>query len=332
MFESLVLDGRSYAPAVFLAPMEGITHSAFRRLLADFGGYGALCTEMLSAPAFLQERCQESPFTRRRPCEGKVIYQFGASGREDLEAVARKAAELAPEALDLNLGCPAPRVKAHGWGVNLAADGPRLREVLTRLRKAWQGTLTVKVRLGDDPDHWRDAFLERVRLFEDLGVSAMTVHARFSGEKLKRRPRWEEFPWIAARTSLPVIGNGDICSPRDLEAHPDFFAPLKGVMLGRIAAVKPWIFREFAGLPPLAVDHAEIWDRLYRYTLEDMPPERAFGRLLDFTYYFAKNFLFGHELYKAVQKPRTCPEIREAALRFLEAKPPLNPGAGVSFT
>lgn len=332
MFESLVLDGRTYAPAVFLAPMEGITNSAFRRLLSDFGGYGALFTEMLSAPAFLQERNRESPFCRRRPCEGKVIYQFGASGREDLEAVVRKVEELAPEALDLNLGCPAPRIRAHGWGVNLCADLPRLKEVLTRLRRAWGGTLTVKVRPGDDPERWREAFLERVRLFEDAGVAAMTVHARFSGEKLKRRPRWEEFPWIASRTRLPVIGNGDICSPADLEAHREFFEPLAGIMLGRIAAVKPWIFREFAGLPPLEAGHREVWDRLYRYTLEDMPPERALGRLLDFTYYYAKNFLFGHELYRAVQKAGTCGEVREAALAFLDAGPSPHPSRGVAFT
>ncbi|BDU76870.1 tRNA-dihydrouridine synthase [Mesoterricola sediminis] len=326
------LGGQEIAPALFLAPMEGITHSAFRRLLSDYGGYGALFTEMLSAGAFLQEKTLESPYTRRRPCEGKVIYQFGASGREDLEAVLRKVESLAPDAVDLNLGCPAPKIRAHGWGVSLAADFPRLRTVLERFRRAWPGTLTVKVRLGDDPERWREGFLERVRLFEDLGVDAMTVHARFSGEKLKRRPRWEEFAWIAARTRLPVIGNGDICAPEDLVRHREAFAPLAGLMLGRIAVVKPWIFRAFAGLPVEPPDHAELWDRHYRYLLEDMPPERAFGRLMDFTYYYAKNFLFGHELYRGVQKARTCEEIREAALRFLEAGPTPNRGTGVSFT
>ena len=84
-------------------------------------------------------------------------------------------------------------------------------------------------------------------------------------------------------------------------------------MLGRIAAVKPWIFREFAGLPAWTVDHPEVWDRLYRYTLEDMPPERAFGRLMEFTFYFAKNFFFGHELYKCIQKARNPRRSGKAA-------------------
>jgi tRNA-dihydrouridine synthase len=332
MFENVVIDGRTFAPALFLAPMEGVTNSAFRRLCSDYGGYGALFTEMLSASAFLHEKSRESPFTRKRACEGPVIYQFGASGAEDLEALFRKLPELDAAAVDLNLGCPAPKIKASGWGVNLCQDFPRLKGVLERIRRNYQGTLTVKCRLGDDPGHWREAFLERLRLFEDVGVNAITVHVRFYGEKLKRRPRWEEFPWIAASTRLPVIGNGDICSPAELEAHRSFFEPLAGLMLGRIAIVKPWIFRDFAGLPVAPVDHAEVWERLYRYTLEDMPAERAFGRLMDFTYYFAKNFFFGHDLYRRVQKARTPAEIREAALAFLNGKPALSPGQGLSFT
>jgi tRNA-dihydrouridine synthase len=331
-FKQLRLNGGVEAPALLLAPMEGVTNSAFRRLLSDFGGYGALYTEMLSAGAYLQEKSHLSPYTRKRPCEGPVIYQFGASGREDLEALFRKLPELDAAAVDLNLGCPAPKVKAHGWGVSLCADFPRLRDVLERIRKYYSGVLHVKCRLGDDPERWREPFLERLRLFEDVGVAALTVHVRFSDEKLKRRPRWEEFPWIVANTRLPVIGNGDICSPADLERNPAHFEPLAGLMLGRIAVVKPWIFREFAGLPVAPVDHAEVWERLYRYTLEDMAPERAFGRLMDFTYYFAKNFLFGHQLYKDIQKASTPAEIRDAALRFLEASPTLNPGKSLSFT
>jgi len=332
MFGSVAIDGRTFAPALFLAPMEGITNSAFRRLLSDFGGYGALFTEMLSASAFLHEKTASSSFTRKRPCEGPVIYQFGASGDEDLEALCRKLPELDAAGIDLNLGCPAPKIRASGWGVALCQDFPRLRSVLERLRRNYPGTLTVKCRLGDDPANWREAFLERLRLYEDLGVSAVTVHARFSGEKLKRRPRWEEFPWIAASTRLPVLGNGDLCSPAELERNRALFEPLAGLMLGRIAVVKPWIFREFAGLPPLELDRREVWERLYRYTLEDMPPERAFGRLMDFTYYFAKNYFFGHELYRGVQRARTPEAIREAVLRFLDKGPALSPGQGLSFT
>jgi tRNA-dihydrouridine synthase B len=199
--------------------------------------------------------------------------------------------------------------------------------VLEGIRRHYAGTLTVKVRLGDDPESWRAGFIQRLRLFEDCGVHAVTVHPRFSFEKLKRRARWHEFPWIAAQTALPII-----CSPDDLEASRPCFEPLAGLMLGRIAAVKPWIFREFAGLPALEIDYQEVWNRLYRYTLEDMPAERAFGRLKEFTFYFAKNFTFGHEMFKGIQKAHTPEGIREAANRFLEAGPTLSASRGVPFT
>jgi tRNA-dihydrouridine synthase len=332
MFKTLTLDHKTIAPALLLAPMAGITNSAFRRLLSDFGGYGALYTEMLSAGAFLHEKVDQSPFTKRRDCEGAVIYQFRASGEEDLEALVRKAGTVEAFALDLNLGCPAPKIQQQASGAALFRDFDRLREVLERIRRCYAGTLTVKVRLGDDPEHWREPFCERLRLFEDCGVHAITVHPRFSTEKLKRRARWQEFPWLAAQTSLPVIGNGDVCSPAELEANRALFEPLAGLMLGRIVAVKPWIFRDFAGLPPLAIDHAEVWERLYRYTLEDMPPERAFGRLMEFSFYFAKNFFFGHEMYKGIQRARTVDEIRTGALRFLESRPELNTSAGLPFS
>jgi tRNA-dihydrouridine synthase B len=327
MSASLRLGGVTVSPALILAPMAGITNSAFRRLLSDFGGYGALTTEMLSVSAFLREDPARSAFSKSRDCEGRVIYQLRVSGEEPLEAAIAKLEDLHPAAIDLNLGCPAPEIQKQASGAALFRDFERLRLVIKRIRDCYNGSLTVKCRLGDDPERWREPFVERLRLFEEFGVDAVTVHPRFSTEKLKRRARWEEFPWIAARTTLPVIGNGDIRSVKDLLNNRDSFAPLAGIMLGRIVAVKPWIFREFAGLPPQEIDYAEVWDRLYRYTLEDLPPERAIGRLKEFTSYYAQNFFFGHELYKAGLKARTVHDIREAALRFLNSTPqPAGPG------
>jgi tRNA-dihydrouridine synthase B len=323
MFESINLNGKTIAPALFLAPMAGITNSAFRRLLADFGGYGALYTEMLSASALLQENITQSAFSKRRDCEGLVIYQLRTSGEEDIEAIIKKLESQNPFAIDLNLGCPAPEIRKQASGIALFRDFERLKLVLKRIRACYRGTLTVKCRLGDDPERWREPFQERLKLFEDFDVHAITVHPRFSNEKLKRRARWQEFPWVAARTKLPVIGNGDVCSLRDVHDNQSCFSPLAGLMLGRIVAQKPWIFREFALCPAREINYAEIWDRLYRYTLEDLPPERALGRMKEFSAYYSRNFFFGHELYKGSLKARNILEIHETAMRFLESNPKL---------
>jgi tRNA-dihydrouridine synthase B len=325
-FKSIRLNSVIIAPALFLAPMAGITNSAFRRLLSDFGGYGALTTEMLSPSAFLHENTAKSAFSRRRDCEGPVIYQLRISGKEDIESTFAKLEAQNAVAIDLNLGCPAPEIQQQASGAALFRDFERLKQVLKRVRGCYRGTLMVKCRLGDDPEHWRAPFLDRLRLFEDSDVHSITVHPRFSKEKLKRRARWQEFPWIASQTKLPVIGNGDVRSLLDVQDHPAYFDPLAGLMLGRVVAQKPWIFREFSGHPPMEIRHAEVWDCLYRYTLEDFPPERAVGRMKEFTSYFSGNFFFGHELFKGVQKARNVFEARDAAMRFLESNPRLARG------
>lgn len=323
LFDRLAFQSTVVTPALFLAPMAGVTHSAFRRLLGDFGGHGAVFTEMVSASAFLKENADLSPFTKRRPIEGPVVIQFRMSDEDRVEAVIEKAAALAPLAIDLNLGCPAPKIQQQASGAALWRDFARLASVLRRIRSVYGGPLSVKVRLGDPTEDWRTPFLERMKLFEDAGVDVLTVHPRFSDEKLKRRARWELFPWIADQTRLPVLGNGDVTRPEDVSGHTEAFAPLAGLMLGRAAAVRPWLFRAFAGLPPVAIDHAEVWDRLWGYTLEDFPPERALRRMQEFTVYFAQNFTFGHQLYKAVQVARDVHDLRRIALAFLEAGPQL---------
>jgi tRNA-dihydrouridine synthase len=328
MFDSIAIGDATIKPALFLAPMAGVTNSAFRRLLSDFGGYGALYTEMLSGSAFLHEQPGQSSFSRKRLEEGCVIYQFRVSGNEDLEGLFVKIQSQGYLAVDINLGCPAPEIQRQASGVALFRDFNRLRSVLARIRSVYDGPLTAKCRLGDD-DQWQKPFNERLILFEDYNICALTVHPRLSTERLKRRARWEIFPQIARTTKIPIIGNGDVRSLADIEGHAAYFEPLRGLMIGRIAAVKPWVFREFAGLEPIPIDYGEVWERLYNYTMEDMPPEKAIGRLKEFTHYYAANFVFGHVLRSAVLKSKTPAEIRDAALGFLSKCPEVRVSAGV---
>lgn len=320
MFERMRLRITTIEPAYLLAPMAGVTHAPFRRLVADFGGYGLLYTEMLSGAALLHEDLKRSPFTRQRAKEGRVLYQLGLTGREDIGAVVRRISEAAPFGLDLNLGCPAPEIRRQGSGVSLFGDLSRLESVLGRLREHWQGVLTVKCRLGDNPDNWERPFVQRLRLFERAYVDAVIVHPRFGKEKLKRRARWELFKWIKQQTDLLIVANGDITGPGSIEQHADLLAPASGIMIGRLAAVKPWIFLDLAGTP-VQVNYAEVWERFFRYVCEDFPAPKAIGRIKEFTAYYARNFLFAHELYRAVQGARSLGQAHDAALSFLTSNP-----------
>ncbi len=326
---NITLKDSTFSPALFLAPMAGITHSAFRRLVADFGGYGALFTEMLSGSALLHENLEQSPFTKRRECEKAVIYQLLLNGSEDIAAIIAKLASIGPTGIDINLGCPAPAVRKRSAGFGLFDDEAQLKQVLQEVRKNWDGLLTIKCRLGSEPSSWKSGFPKRLCLFEECGVDALFVHPRFAGDKLKRRAQWEQFQWIADQTVLPIIGNGDILSGEQIAKQEHLLTGCQGLMLGRAAVVKPWLFSEIQPhlsapskpIDPLAIDYAKVYETFYSYLQEDFPPEKCLGRLKEFTAYFARNFFYGHELYRLVQGSTTLSDAYESALNFLSNNP-----------
>jgi tRNA-dihydrouridine synthase B len=316
----LTLKHLTIDPPLFCAPMAGITHSAFRRFVSDFGGYGALYTEMLSGKALLHEKIGDTPFTKKRPQEGKVWYQLALTGNEDIARIIERLHTVQPIALDINAACPAPEMTSQGYGAALFRDIDRFTISVNQARRFWDGVLTVKCRIGDAEPKWREHFIQRIRIMESEGVDAIIVHPRFFNEKLKRKARWEIFGWIASETTLPIIANGDIVSKGQLEDAGELLAPVCGLMVGRMAAVKPWIFQELSG-NPIAIDYAAVWSAFYRYVLEDFPKEKAIGRIKEFSKYFAQNFLFGHEFYRGIQSAPSHEEIYKNALRFLNGDP-----------
>lgn len=321
MFDQLQINQTVIQPAIFCGPMAGISHSAFRRLVADFGGYGAQFTEMLSGPALLHENLARSPFTKKRAYEGRVIYQLRLNGEEHIAAVIERLKKAEPFALDINLGCPAPEIIKMGAGVALFSNAAKLDKVLKEIRLHWDGNLTIKCRLGTDEKKWRGEFEKRLGIFESHNVNALFVHPRFFNEKLKRTSRWRYAEWIAQQTSIPVIVNGDIISRESLERCHEQAPGAKGVMIARAAVAQPWIFARLSGRETMDVDFCEVWQRFYRYVCEDFIPEKAIGRLKEFTAYYSRNFFFGHTLSSSVQAAKTLDALFKAAQLFLSANP-----------
>lgn len=318
---ALTLRGVCFRPALFCAPMAGLTHSAFRRLVADYGGFGGLFTEMLCGRWLLTESLRASPSLKRRAVEGPVIYQLMLADAESVPAVIERLNRLAPAGLDLNCACPAPSIRRRGAGSELCADPPRLAAILRALRRHFAGPLSVKLRLGPPRADWRAWLLELFRVCEDGGVDAVILHPRFLDEKLRRRARHELLPDLAAATRLPLIASGDIHSPAVVRANPGHFAGVAGVMVGRMAVVRPWVFRDWLAGAGARPEPLEVWGRFARYAAEDFEPGRDFYRVKAFTRYFAKNFQFGHTLFAAAQSAGDFPTLRERAVRFLEPGP-----------
>ena len=329
MQTTLKLNNVAFSPPIFCAPMADITHSAFRRLVAGFGGYGALFTELLAGKALLREDPDKSTYLKRRPEEGKVIYQLLLAGGDKLPDILGRVLSLSPAGIDINCGCGGSDVRRAGGGVALFHDRQRLEEVIRGVRREYGGLLTVKTRLGRDLPDWQKPFIERLKIMEDCGVDAVTVHPRFANQYRRKSARHELFGWIAVNTRLPVIANGDILGPDTIAKHSEHFEKAAGIMIGRMAAAQPWLFAAW-DKPGFKVDYIETWTLFYKYVLEDFEPQKALAPLKIFARYYAQNFIFGHSFYTSVCNAPDTETLNERALSFLSASPAVDPRPSVS--
>ena len=319
MFDECVIRGRQFKPARFCAPLAGYSHSAFRRLLADLGGCGAVWTEMLAARQVLAENFETSPWVRRRPQEGFTVFQLMAGAGDPLDRILDRLGEHDVEAVDLNLACDSRLIRSCTAGSALFENRTALRAVVGEARRCWPGWLTAKIRLGSRRPDWESRFAERLRLLEEEGVDAVILHPRFFEDKFKRRARLELIPWAVSLTRLPVIANGDLGGPEQVGEQAGHLRPASAIMLGRMAVARPWIFAAWDS--PGQVDYAEVWRTMHRYIAEDFPPAVALRRLKMFTKYFAANFIFGHQFRVGVSNAPSLEEALNLANDFFSRGP-----------
>lgn len=321
MFDECVIRGRRFAPARFCAPLAGYTHSAFRRLLAEMGGCGAVWTEMLAARQILKEDFKESPWLRRRPEEKNLVFQLMVRSGDPLDRILERMGSHGVDAIDLNLACDAMSIRLCEAGSALFEDLAALKKVVNEARRHWPGLLTAKIRLGSRGPEWQPRFIERLRVLEDAGVDALTLHPRFFEDKFKRRAQMELIPWAASLTRLPLIANGDLLDRAHVEGLEAQLKPACAIMIGRMAIARPWLFAQWDHAEP--VDHASIWRRLFDYAVEDFPPATALRRVKMFTKYFAANFAFGHRFRVTVGNASDLDEARVRGEEFLGNGPVL---------
>jgi nifR3 family TIM-barrel protein len=310
----------SITPPLLLAPMAGLTHSAFRRTVLFCGSVGLLTTEMLSARRLPGENPAVSPYLIKTAEEKPLCYQLLVTECEEIPAAMDALHRFGAEAVDLNLGCPAPRVRQAGGG-SLLMEQPRLvRSIVASVRRTTDLPLSAKIRLGEEFSVSR--LREFCLMLEGEGIDLLTVHARLRSESFARRPHWEWIARVKEWLRIPVVANGGIFNPEDarqclVQSGAD------GLMIGRGAPQRPWLFAEVApeiyGIPPLqnTPSFPELYV-LFAKGLLAFRPERRLGRLKEFTHYFAHNYSFGHHLASAVQSAGHMEEALERALSFFE--------------
>jgi nifR3 family TIM-barrel protein len=232
------------APVV-LAPMAGITNTAFRRLCREYGA-GLYVSEMITTRALVERNATTMRLIQHHESETpRSIQLYGVDPATVESAVRLLVEEDRADHIDLNFGCPVPKVTRKGGGAALPWKLGLFREIVTRaVRAAGDVPLTVKMRKGIDADHL--TYLDAGRIAEDAGVAAMALHARTASEFYSGQADWSAIAALKqAVTSVPVLGNGDIWSADDA-ARMMAETGCDGVVVGRGCLGRPWLFGDLA--------------------------------------------------------------------------------------
>lgn len=225
-----------------LAPMAGVTDLPFR-LLCKEQGCGLMCTEMVSAKALLYKNKNTAPLLEVREEERPVAVQLFGSDPEILSSMAKQIEDGPYDIIDLNMGCPVPKVVNNGEGSALMRDPKQVEAILTAMVKTLKKPVTVKFRKGFNEESINAA--EMAKIAESCGVAAVAIHGRTREQYYSGKADWDIIRQVKEAVKIPVIGNGDIFQPEDAKAMLEMTG-CDGLMIARGVRGNPWIFKRTA--------------------------------------------------------------------------------------
>ncbi len=302
--------------------MVGLSHRALRELVLEFGGLDFAYTEMTSAGAAVSGSPYEPWYLDMAPAPEKTIIQFYATKTEHLrEALIRIQNEFERPVFgaDINFGCSAPHIVKAGGGAAWMRNPEGAFELVRSAREVWNRRLSAKIRLGPDEDY------ERIRDFAlglaQCGIDFISVHPRLDTQKLRRTSLWDYVARLAEELPIPVIGNGDIRTWNDYADRVSRYSR-SGVMLGREAARRPWIFALIRGREASTDFSMEIDLRKTAFKMLDLiesrlHPDFHHTRARRFFYYYADNFRFAHHLRWKLQNAASIAAMRKVIDEYL---------------
>ena len=232
------------APSFALAPMAGMTDTAFRRLVKRRGGCGLVVTEMVSSEGLVRGIDRTLEYAEYTEEERPVAIQIFGGDPETMSDAARIVEGMGADIVDVNMGCPVPKIAKHNAGCSLMREPEHAATVIRAMTRAVKIPVTVKMRAGWDANEINAPDL--AKRIEDAGASAVAVHGRTAAQSYSGSSDWNLIARIASQVSIPVFGSGDCVDPSQLVEK--LRSGVSGVLVGRGALRNPWIFEQAADL------------------------------------------------------------------------------------
>lgn len=302
-------------PGLILAPMSGITDSPFRRCLKtrNAGAMGLLVSEFISVEGLTRNNLRSHQLLRYREDERPISIQIFGGEMDRMVRAAAIVQERGADILDINAGCPVPKVVRKGGGAELMRRCTQLDILLRRLVAEVDIPVTLKTRAGWD-DSSRNA-VEVAQLAEAAGVKMLAVHGRTRVAAYSGEADWDIIEAVADAVDIPVVGSGDVVTPEDGERRLRS-GKVAGLMIGRGAMKNPWIFRQIrehlAGRTLYAPSVPEKIDFLRDYAIdlwEHLPAKAVPGRVKRIASQFTKGLPGGSILRNAIYAAQTPEEV-----------------------
>jgi nifR3 family TIM-barrel protein len=299
-------------PPLVLAPLAGYTDRAFRGLVRRTGGCGLVVTEMVSSEGLTRG----SRFTRELASvtreERPVGIQIFGSDPARMADAAAVVEELGASLVDINMGCPVPKVIRSGSGAALMRDVDRAARLVASVAGAIRIPVTAKLRSGWDQDHINAP--EVAVALEQAGAAALTVHPRCRSDRHRGRAAWQVIAEVKQAVGIPVIGNGDVIDPASARAMIQETG-VDGIMVGRGALKNPWVFRQIdddlAGrgvVEPSMEEFREAIDFFVARLKEYLPEKVVLNRVKALIGWVTKGLRGGAELRRSIYVSKSLPE------------------------
>lgn len=227
---------------LILAPMAGVTDLPFRIICKKYGNPGLICNEMVSAKAICYEDEKTKAMLKKEEKERPISMQIFGNDPEIMGKAASIVSEVS-DILDINMGCPAPKVVKNGDGSKLLLNLELVGKITEEVVKNSKKPVTVKIRKGWDNEHI--VAVEVAKIIEKAGANAIIVHGRTRDEYYSGKADWNIIKKVKENVNIPVIGNGDIKTEEDAKRMFEE-TNVDGIMIGRASLGNPWIFRKIS--------------------------------------------------------------------------------------